>query len=142
MRKRKLEAEIDYNFSLVGIISPLKEYKFAWLLNKNLDIQLDKTQDIEIEFLKNKNLIISNYIHETEHSSFKLMKNKSVDHYGDNPDFIVPELKRFDYIIVVQGFEDLFSDQELKNMISSITSVQYVQLFSVESLKSKENLIF
>lgn len=142
MKKRKLEVKVDYSFSLVGIISPLKEYKFAWLLNKKLDIELDKTQDIEIEFLKNRNLIISNYIHETEHSSFKLMKNKSVDLYGDNPVFIVPELKRFDYIIVVQGFEDSFSDQELKKMISSIISVQYVQLFSVESLKSKENLIF
>ena len=104
MKKRKLEAEFDYDFSLVGIISALKEYKLAWLLNSKLEVQLEKTTDIEIEFLKNQSLIISNYIYETEHSSLKLLKNKSVDQFGDNPAFLVPELKRFDYFILIQGF--------------------------------------
>jgi len=142
MRKRKLEAEFDYNFILFGLISALKEYKLAWLLNSKLDLQLDKTKDIEIDFLKSQNLIISNYLFETEHSSFRLLKNKSADQFDDNRAFLIPELKRFDYLILVQGFDDTFSTKDLKNELSSISSVQYVQHFDVEDLKSKENLIF
>ncbi len=142
MKKRRLEAEINYDFSLVGIISPLKEYKFAWLLNKEFDIQLDKNQDIEIDFLKSKNLIISNFLYKTEHKCFKLLRNKSVDLYESDSVFLVPELKRFDYFIIINGFEDSISEHEFKNIIASISSVQYVQFFPVDNLKSKENLIF
>ena len=142
MKKRKLDAEFDYDFSLLGIISALKEYKLAWLINSHLDVQLDKVKDIEIEFLKSQNLIISNYVCESEHSILRLLKNKSVDQIGDNPAFLLPELKRFDYFILIRGFEDTFTNQELKMKISSIPRVQYVQIFPVESLKSKENLFF
>ena len=142
MKRRKLEAEFDYDFSLFGIISALKEYKLAWLLNGKLDVQLDKAKDIEIDFLKSQNLIISNYLFETEHSTLRLLKNKSMDQFEENLAFLVPELKRFDYFIIIRGFDDTFPTPELKNKISSIPRVQYVQNFSIEKLKSKENLIF
>lgn len=142
MKKRKLEAEFDYDFSLFGIISAIKGYKLAWLLNSKLDLQLDKSEDIEIEFLKSQNLIISNYLYKTEHCSFRLLKNKSVDQLVENSAFLVPEMNRFDYLIILNGFEDAFSNQALKEKISTIPGIQFVQLFSVESLKSKENLIF
>ena len=142
MKKRKLEAEFDYDFSLLGIISALKEYKLAWLLNNQLDVQLIKAKDIEIDFLNNQNLIISNYIFETDHNNLRLLKNKSMDQFGDHSVYLLPELKRFDYFILKQGFEDTFTNQELKEKLSTILKIQYVQLFSVENLKSKENLIF
>ena len=65
MKKRKLEAEFDFNFTLFGLISALKEYKLALLLNDKFNIQLDKARDIEIDFLKSQNLVISNYLYET-----------------------------------------------------------------------------
>lgn len=142
MKKRKLEAEIDYNFTLYGLISALKEYKLAWHLNKSLDIQLDKVRDIEIDFIKTQNLIISNYLFETEHSSFRLLKNKSTDQFEDSLAFLIPELKRFDYLILVQGFDDTFDTNDLKSRLSSVPKVQYVQSFLVDDLKSRENLIF
>ena len=142
MRKRKLEAEFDYNFILFGVISALKEYKLAWFLNDKLDIMLNKSADIEIEFLKSQNLIISNYLFETEHSCFRLLKNKSADQFETNLAYLVPELKRFDYLILVQGFEDTFSINDLKTTLASIPNVQYVQHFEIDDLKSKENLIF
>jgi len=142
MKKRKLEAEINYDFSLFGIISPLKEYKLAWFLNNELDVHLDKAKDIEIVFLKNQNLIISNFQYETEHSKIRLLKNKSVDQFADNSAFLLPELHRFDYLIIVEGFDGTYSNKNLKEKLSSIPQVQFVQSFPIDSLKSKENLIF
>ncbi len=142
MKKRKLEAEFDYNFYLLGIISAIKGYKLAWLLNSKLDLQLDKAEDIEIEFLKSQNLIISNYLYKTEHSSLRLLKNKSMGQSGDKPAFLVPEMNRFDYLIVLQGYEDSQINQTFKEKITAIPKVQFVKYIPVESLKSKENLIF
>ena len=142
MKKRKLEAEFDFNFTLFGLISALKEYKLAWLLNNKFHIQLDKARDIEIDFLKSQNLVISNYLFETEHSSFRLLKNKSLDIFKENLAFLIPELKRFDFLVVIQGYEDTFSDDRMKEILSSVPKVQYVQKFQVEDLKSRENLIF
>ena len=142
MKKRKLEADFDYNFALIGLISTLKEYKLAWLLNNQFQIQLDKVSDIEIEFLKSQNLVISNYLFKTEHSCFRLLTNKSVNPYDDHLAFLLPELKRFDYLTIIQGFEDTYSEQELKVRLSEVPKVQYVQKFEVVELKSRENLIF
>jgi len=142
MKKRKLEAEFDYDFSLCGIISTLKEYKLAWMINSQFDLQLDKAKDIEIEFLKSPNLIISNYVYETEHCCFRLLKNKSVDLFGDSLAFLIPELNHFDYLLILQGFEDSFTNEELKKKMASFSGIQYLQFFQIENLKSKENLIF
>lgn len=142
MKKRKLEAEFDYDFSLFGIITALKEYKLAWLVNSSLDVQLDKAKDIEIDFLNSENLIISNFLYQTEHSDLRLLRNKSMDQFGENSIYLMPELKRFDYFMLASGLEDTFSDEVLKEKISGIPRVQYVQIFAVESLKSRENLIF
>ena len=95
-----------------------------------------------VRLIKSQNLIISNDLVETENSSLRLLKNKSMDQFDDNQAFLLPELKRFDYFIIIQGFEDTFSNQVLKQKISSIPGIQYVQFFSLESLKSRENLIF
>ena len=55
---------------------------------------------------------------------------------------LIPELKRFDYLILVQGFDDTFDTNDLKSRLSSVPKVQYVQSFLVDDLKSRENLIF
>jgi hypothetical protein len=142
MKKRKLEAEINYDFSLIGIISPLKDYKLAWTMNKLLELQLSKEKDIEIDFLKSKSLVISNFLYETEHSSLRLLKNKSVDQFSDNPIFLLPELNKFDYLMIIKGFDDVFSPSYLKKKLLTVPQIQFVQSFLLESLKSKENLIF
>jgi hypothetical protein len=142
MKKKKLEAELSFEFSLIALISELKEYKLAWHLNTALDIQLVKKTDIELEFLKGQNLLISNYFFETEHSYIRLLKNKSIVVFGESPAYLLPELNRFDYLILVCGYEDTLTMTELKSKISEIPKVQYVQVLGVENLKSKENLIF
>jgi hypothetical protein len=142
MKKKKLEAELRFEFSLIALISDLKEYKLAWHLNGVLDIQLVKKKDIELEFIRGQNLVISNYFYMTEHSYIRMLKNKSIIMLGESPAYLLPELNQFDYLILVHGYEDTLSMTELKKKISGIPKVQFVQTFEIENLKSKENLIF
>ncbi len=142
MKRKKLEANIDFNFTVIALISPLKEYKLAWSINHVLDIQLIKKKDIEIKFLSSQNLLISNYLYQTEHSYYRILKNRSINEYDDRPAYLIPELNKFDFLILAQGFEDTLSLNELKSKINNIPKIQYVQAFDVDALKSKENLIF
>ncbi len=142
MKKRILEAELSYEFSLLGIIAQVKEYKLAWNLNNTLGVTLDKAGDITIEFLKNQTLVISNFCYETENNLMRLLKNKSVESHGNKTVFLIPELSRFDYFLIIQGFEDDLTVSEMKEKVAGIPGVQFVQEIPVDKLKSKENLIF
>jgi len=142
MSKNKLKVEFSYDFILFGIISTLKEYKLAWEINKALDISLAKETDIEIEFFNKNDLVISNYIFETENSEFRLLKNKALSAASNTSQFLLPELHSFDYIILVNGFEDTYSRTKLKEKLQSIPGIQYLKIFNPDELKSKENLIF
>lgn len=142
MKKLRLENDIPYDFSLIGITCTLREYRLAWELNKLLEIQLNKEKDIEIEFLKNQNLVISNFLFETENSQLRLLKNKSPNEVVIQSAYLLPELREFDYFIMFRGFEDAFSASALRNKIAGIKGVHYTKEFSLEKLKSRENLIF
>lgn len=142
MKKKKLEAELSFEFSLIALISELKEFKLAWHINAAFDIQLVKKKDIELEFIKGQNLLISNYFHETEHSYIRILKNKSIISFGEGPAFLLPELNKFDFLILIKGYEDTLPIADFKNKIAAIPKVQFAQAFEIENLKSKENLIF
>lgn len=142
MKKNKLVVDYEYNFDLLGIISDAREYKIAWLINKILEIKLVKEKDLKIEFLGNQNIIISNYLFKTEHSIFRLLKNKSYGGGSGSPLFLLPELKDFDYLVIMEGFEDTFNIFEVVKRLRSINEVQYLQKVSISDLKFKENLIF
>ena len=142
MAKNKLIIEYDYDFSLYGIISISKDYRLAWLINKYMDLHLRKEEDIKISFLNDENLVISNYLYETEHAQLRMLKNKSEDRKSDIMSYLIPELNKFDYLIMKNGRIGDLSDQELFKEIQKIKEVQYIVALDIDKLKSKENLIF
>lgn len=142
MIKNKLKVEFSFDFILIGIISIAKEYKLAWKINKVLDVHLVKEPDLRIEFYNKSDIIVSNYLFETENSSLRLMKNKSQDLVAGSTQHLIPELNSFDYLMIISGFEDTFSIDELKSKLQNISEIQYQKEFDPNELKSKENLIF
>jgi hypothetical protein len=141
MKKSKLIADFEYDFALWGIISSLKEYKLAWHINKSFGIRLVKDDDINLEFISKDDLIISNYTYLSEYSEFRLLKNKSIEGTGKNA-YILPELEKFDYLILIKGEDPFFEDGTFKKNIMDIPNIQYLQKFEPTSIKSRENLIF
>ncbi|MCG8323345.1 MAG: IPExxxVDY family protein [Cytophagales bacterium] len=142
MKKQKLVVDFDYNFKLFGIISPASEHKLAWELNRGLNVNLIKNEDIKINFLNNKNLIISNFLFGKEESILRLLKNKSVAMSATNQSFLIPELKQFDYLLIIDGFEQTFKPEHVAARLRQIDIIQNVMNLEVLKLKSKENLVF
>lgn len=140
MKKSRLLVDYEYDFTLMAILSPMREYKLAWHINQHLHIRLVKEKDVELNFTNQPNLCISNYIFATEHSVFRLLKNRSVGE--EEQGFLLPELKQFDYLIMLQGEGDFFDKDALPAMLQKIPTVEFVKPIDVNNLKSKENLIF
>ncbi|MGF1638374.1 MAG: IPExxxVDY family protein [Cyclobacteriaceae bacterium] len=144
MAKKKLEAFADYNFILFGISSTFKEYKLAWNINQAMNIQLIKMPDIELPFVDGNVLVISNYKYNTQHSTTRLIKNKTDMAKKTGSIYLIPELQNFDYLILLEGFDNEpdFSLPKYKQSLQRLNGISFVQNFEVEKLKSRDNLIF
>ena len=140
VKKTKLIIDYEFDFDLIGIISPVKEYKLAWHLNNMLHIHLVKNRDIELEFI-NSNIFISNFDYSAGNSTFRLVKNKNTLSDGTMA-FLLPEMREFDYLIMLEGEGDTFDTDTILNALKSDGFIQYITLVDIDRLKSKDNLIF
>jgi hypothetical protein len=142
MKKNKLIVNYGYDFELLGIISPVKDYKIAWAINIALHIKLKKNNDLKIEFINDKTLIISNYTFETENSLLRLIKNKCQEVSDASSSYLLPELKNFDYFLKIEDEANTFDQSQIIKRIKSLPLIQYITPIDTTKLKSKENLIF
>ena len=141
MKSNKLVIEYEYDFKVFAITSSSKEFKLAWAFNELLHVKLAKQADIEFQFLKGSRFLISNFLFESEYSSFRLLKNKAVEFENVSKPFLLPELKHFDYFLRLEGE---FSDEyliQIELIIRDLNSVQHVELLELSTINSKENLL-
>jgi hypothetical protein len=101
MKKIKLFVEHQYDFELLGLVSSVKDYKMAWLINHSLRLKLVKISDFEPEFIHQPQLKISQFLEEKDHGFIQLLKNRSLSE-GGNALYLIPELKMFDYFLLIQ----------------------------------------
>lgn len=144
MAKEKLILDsYEEEYLLYGIISDVKEYKLAWQLNKCLNMSFQKQDDATLEFKGGKSMSLSYFLFQHEFYSVKLIKNKVMDLKGIKNPFLMPELKNYDYLLMVEGEEqDLFLDLNPTEAMKSASFVQYTVSINIDNLKSLDNLIF
>jgi hypothetical protein len=142
MAKNKLDISYEIDFDLIAINASIKEYKLAWVLNKSLGWDLAKKNNIEIEFTGNKSLSVSNYFYKTEYQSFRLIKNRAEDLEEQFNAFLIPELKNFDYFVMLENESDSFDLNSFISKIKQIPFVQFAVIVDTAALKSRDNLIF
>ena len=141
MKAIRLVINHDYDFEVLALISPEKDYKLAWNINKLLNVEFRRDQDLCLEFGKGNKLIFSNFKYDTEYAGLRLLRNRSFDSLESRP-FLLPELKEYDYIIKSEGEKDIFNMKEIAEKLKSLPLIQYIKKIEIHTLKSKENLIF
>ena len=142
MGKNKLEINYEFNFDLVALNATVKEYKLAWGLNRFLHLNLTKRDNISLNFVQNRLMSISNYWHETDHLLIRLLKNRSENSEGRFGAFLLPEMKNFDYFLMIEDEADSFKINPFISRIKEIPFVQFAVTVDVAALKSKDNLLF
>ncbi len=140
MKKVKLQIEHTYDFEVLGLVSPVKDYKMAWLINRQLDLDLIKWEDLEIEFLSDPQLKISQYFLSLPHGFVQLLKNKAINSQNQ-VSYLIPELKTMDYFLLVQDQTFQISINTFANKLAEIPFIQNVMKLDITKLKSRENLL-
>lgn len=140
MKKAKLQIEHTYDFELLGLVSPVKDYKMAWLINRDLDLNLVKFEDLELEFMTLPSLKISQYFLSLPHGFVQLLKNKALNS-TNQVSYLIPELKTMDYFLLVQDETFQISINTFATQLAKNRYIQNVMKLDVTKLKSKENLL-
>jgi hypothetical protein len=140
MKKVKLLIEHTYDFELLGLVSPVKDYKMAWLINKDLDMNLIKSEDLVLEFMTLPSLKISQYFLSLPHGFVQLLRNKALNS-TNQVSYLIPELKSMDYFLLLQDETFQISINTFANQLAKNRYIQNVMKLDVSKLKSKENLL-
>jgi hypothetical protein len=137
MSKFLLALDEDYEFTLVGISCHSKDYRLCGELNKVLNIDLIRTEDLEIHKKGTINLhSFYEYIDDDNYLEYYLISNR-----GDNG-FLIPEQKKVDFFLIAKGN---ISGNHTNDLICKVNTLSLVLTsFSIDPtlLKSKQNLLF
>ena len=139
MTKFQLQVDYDFDFRLIGISCHARDYRLCWALNNHLEIQLEKVHRENASSGLQKNGIaiesIYSYYDEENHSAYQLLYNKH------NNNLLLPEQKLADFLLII----DQLNDEHFENILKKIKEIDLVNMafiIDVNTLKSKENLIF
>ena len=112
----------------------------AWLINQEMDLNLVKAEDLELEFLNSPKLEISQYFLSLPHGFIQLLKNKALNS-SQQLAFLIPELKNLDYFLLVQDETEQVQLSTFIDQLSKNSLIQSIVRIDISKLKSKENLL-
>lgn len=140
MKKNKLIFDFQIDFEILGIVSPVKDYKLAWAINKQLELRLKKVDDYLLEQVNQADLLVPQFLQKKEHGFVQLLKNKSST-FGPAPAYLIPELRMMDYFMLIQDFTEELNLNTYIERLSEVNFIQNVVKIDASKLKSKENLL-
>ena len=125
---------------LLGVMAPIKDYKFCWHLNNILGMDLRFNNEIEIQLTKKKrNYFFSVYEYNEP--------TRSLSHYIYNNqhdgEYLLHEFKHLDFLWLMKG--DVIDDTALQQKMEALRSINSVQLvveLTQEKIKNKEHMVF
>jgi hypothetical protein len=137
MTKLLLNIEEEYDFYLIGISCHAKDYRLCWEMNRLLNIDLARTEDLDLN-LKTSigKFSFYEFIDEENYSEYYLIANRSTK------GFLIPEQKNTDFLFMIKGAAYDSVIDEISEKISSSEIVLTSYNIDVNSLKSKQNLLF
>jgi len=141
MKTFTLDVEYEYDFDLFGLVSNTPDYNLAWALNRSLRLRLVKQPELLLDLLHYGRLAFSHYLHATESITLRLFRNRSILPSGLKKPFLAPDIKEYDYLLVVSNGTGSLAGDALVQQLTSLPQVQYVCQFDPTTLKYKENLI-
>ena len=152
MSIHKLSAsDFESDYTLIAIHSQSEPYKLAYEINLKLNTSLKKSS-FDISF-KNKVSVFDLYKHESEiyNTKLYLISNKSIEKENQAKNkllfndysissFLIPELKKAEFLMKIEGGG--FNIDSLILKLNKIDSVVSCYRASINNVKSKYNLIF
>ncbi|HRN57245.1 MAG TPA: IPExxxVDY family protein [Agriterribacter sp.] len=125
---------------VLGIVAPVKDYRFCWLLNQALGCDFRLNSDIEIQLAKKgRRYFFSVYAYgETGASLVHYIYNNQFE-----GEYLLPEFRHLDFLWLLKG-DEVAADYMhfLQQSIKSIPGVQLVTELEREKIRNKMHLVF
>lgn len=139
MNRKFLKFEIDLDFVLIAVTTSLKDYRICYLINKYLNFNFVKTDDLSVDIHPGAPPVyfsLYEYNWEASETDFFFIGNKGSDGY------LIPEMKKADYFLMIKNYID---DKDLDDLISALNKIPEVVAavkIDPKKIKSRENLLF
>ena len=153
--------EYDYDFILIGICSPIKDYLMCYKLNKELGTSLYRSRlDVSMDFfegIEKAQFSLYEYWDKQYENQWYLLSNRcqilcdeGLQNKGTIFDgiiqnkktkYLIPENSKVDFYLQLHG---IFSENRKLNMIKNIKKLNRIVSayeISIKDIASKENLI-
>jgi len=139
LNKKVLKFEIDLDFVLIAITSPLKDYRLCYLVNRTLRFNFVKTDDLYLDPMHGNNpawFSVYKFRFDESDTDLFFIANKGSEGY------LIPEMNKTDYLLMIKNYID---NQELEKLIAGLNGIpEIVSAVKVDpkKIKSRENLLF
>lgn len=135
-KKHKINSETNFSFFLIGISSSEVDYKLCWKINQELNLEFKKVKDLLFYHEKlNVEQNFSLYTFSNDEFEAYFISNKTTNGY------LIDEHKKIDYFLKIESQNQTILDN-LYTKLNQINFIQAVFKIDVNSLKSKQKLIF
>lgn len=133
--KHKLEVEYEFDCLLFGVLCQVPIHTFCWYLNKELGLNLAHKGSHVVQ----KRGELSTYTYFVFEDDSSLARWMVLENHTENKT-LVPELKKFDYIVKIDD-PDHVNEGLILTGIRALAPVLGCYDFDIHSIKSKEDLL-
>ncbi len=144
------------DFELIAIHSKIENYRLAFFLNKMLSIGFIKCDDEVVQLKKGETFCFSKFIFEDQENQTdwilveNIQSKQHTEQFGNlfmdfenvKTSYLLPELKKVDYLLKIEGVFDSDLINDTLEKIKDINQVQLAYVVDMNQVKSKSNLIF
>ncbi len=137
VKKHKLEMAIEEDFCLLGVVADEPDYKFCWMINRELEINFEKLDDLDLYHPKlnvDQQFSIFAFDDEDAMVTYRIIKNRS------DKGYFLDELKNLDFLVHIQG--EIYKDQ-ISTFMQSVNTIPAVLMcvpVDLARLRNKERL--
>ena len=143
-------------YSLLAIHCTIEDYRVAYLLNKQLQINLQrKPQDLDVQYTASS-FSIFEWEDEKQQMIWNLVSNickkeESIPNTGSLFETqsnilrtynLIPEYKKVNYLLKIDNDGNFIDEKKIIHKIQKISQIAAVFSIDASQLKSKDNLIF
>jgi hypothetical protein len=139
LNRKFLKYEIDLDFILIAITSPLKDYRVCYLINKFLHLTFAKVDDLAVDIhAGGPPILFSRYHYQTgpTESDYYFIANKGTEGH------LLPEMTRADYFMLIKNYMDEKDFEALLSGLNKIPEIVAAVKIDPKKIKSRENLLF
>lgn len=131
MKKARLTTPYPLeDVTVLGINTVLKPYKLAWLINQVASLKLAQVVKDYSDTSEQPKGHVRYFLFETTHCTFRLAKNGLYSPEGTTIDYLIPNLKQFDFFFTVQDATTTFQGEVFCNDLSATKQIPYVASLS------------